>query len=155
MVEMCRIVGYRDQLVTLLLLLAENVLNIILVHFQDGYAPSNCVSFNACNVSCLYFVDHLSSYRSSTYDSSRATNVLTYGTESDSCEDQSALCTKLMPTLERLELLSEVRCPYFPFETSISCVLQMYNNLLQQLGLGVLYMLCSLDCMRTIYETLQ
>lgn len=80
MVEMCRIVGYRDQLVTLLLLLAENVLNIILVHFQD---------------------------RSSTYDSSRATNVLTYGTESESDEDQSALCTKLMPTLERLELLSE------------------------------------------------
>lgn len=38
MVEMCQIVGYRDQLVTLLLLLAENVLNIILVHFQDGYA---------------------------------------------------------------------------------------------------------------------
>lgn len=123
MVEMCRIVGYRDQLVTLLLLLAENVLNIILVHFQDRYALSNCVSFNACNGSCLYFVDHLSSYRSSTYDSSRATNVLTYGTESESDEDQSALCTKLMPTLERLELLSEVRCSYFPFNTSISWVL--------------------------------
>ncbi|KAL1816058.1 hypothetical protein ACET3Z_018632 [Daucus carota] len=80
MVQMCQIVGYRDQLVTLLLLLAENVLNIILVHFQDG---------------------------SSTYDSNRATNVLTYGTESDSDEPLSALCTKLMPTLERLELLTE------------------------------------------------
>lgn len=39
LVEMCQIVGYRDRLITLLFLLAENVLNIILVHFQDRYAP--------------------------------------------------------------------------------------------------------------------
>lgn len=38
LVEMCQIVGYRDRLITLLFLLAENVLNIILVHFQDRYA---------------------------------------------------------------------------------------------------------------------
>ncbi|KAK4343497.1 hypothetical protein RND71_036591 [Anisodus tanguticus] len=36
MLEMCQIVGDRNQLMTLLLLLAENVMNIILVHFQDG-----------------------------------------------------------------------------------------------------------------------
>lgn len=38
MLEMCRIAGNRDQLLNLLLVLAENVANIILVHFQDGYA---------------------------------------------------------------------------------------------------------------------
>lgn len=36
MVEMCQSVADRNRLVTLLLLLAENVMNIILVHFQDG-----------------------------------------------------------------------------------------------------------------------
>lgn len=36
MLEMCQIVGDRNQLMTLLLLLAENVMNIILVHFQDS-----------------------------------------------------------------------------------------------------------------------
>ena len=40
MVEMCQIVGDRDQLVTLLLLLAEHVLNVILTHFQDTYDNS-------------------------------------------------------------------------------------------------------------------
>jgi len=38
MVEMCQIVGNRDQLITLLLQLAEHVLNIILIHLQDRYA---------------------------------------------------------------------------------------------------------------------
>lgn len=37
MVEMCQIVGNRDQLITLLLQLAEHVLNIILIHLQDRY----------------------------------------------------------------------------------------------------------------------
>ncbi|XP_070003798.1 nuclear pore complex protein NUP205 [Nicotiana sylvestris] len=36
MVEMCQIIGDRNKLMTLLLLLAENVMNIILVHFQDS-----------------------------------------------------------------------------------------------------------------------
>lgn len=37
MVEMCQVAGNRDQLVTLLLPLAEQLLNVLLVHFQDGY----------------------------------------------------------------------------------------------------------------------
>ena len=37
MVEMCQVAGNRDQLITLLLPLAEHVLNVILIHFQDGY----------------------------------------------------------------------------------------------------------------------
>ena len=37
MVTMCQIAGNRDQLIILLLLLSENVMNIILFHFQDGY----------------------------------------------------------------------------------------------------------------------
>ncbi|ESQ37635.1 hypothetical protein EUTSA_v10002339mg [Eutrema salsugineum] len=41
MVEMCQIVGTRDQLITLLLQLAEHVLNIILIHFQDRSVSSN------------------------------------------------------------------------------------------------------------------
>lgn len=41
MVEMCQIVADKNRLVTLLLLLAENVMNIILVHFQDRY---KCIS---------------------------------------------------------------------------------------------------------------
>lgn len=38
MVEMCRVAGNRDQLTTLLLQLAEQVLNILLIHFQERYA---------------------------------------------------------------------------------------------------------------------
>lgn len=38
MVEMCRVAGHRDQLTTLLLQLAEQVLNILLIHFQERYA---------------------------------------------------------------------------------------------------------------------
>ncbi|CAH8279240.1 unnamed protein product [Arabidopsis lyrata] len=41
MVEMCQIVGNRDQLITLLLQLAEHVLNIILIHLQDRSVSSN------------------------------------------------------------------------------------------------------------------
>ncbi|XP_042499811.1 nuclear pore complex protein NUP205 [Macadamia integrifolia] len=35
MVEMCQVAGNRDQLISLLLPLAEHVLNIILIHFRD------------------------------------------------------------------------------------------------------------------------
>ncbi|KAA8535090.1 hypothetical protein F0562_030093 [Nyssa sinensis] len=80
MVEMCQIAGNRDQLITLLLLLSENVLNIILIHFQDG---------------------------SYLCDSSEAIKTITHGTKPDSGEDLPSLCEKLLPTLERLELLSE------------------------------------------------
>uniref|UniRef100_M4D6E4 Nuclear pore complex protein NUP205 n=1 Tax=Brassica campestris TaxID=3711 RepID=M4D6E4_BRACM len=41
MVEMCKIVGTRDQLITLLLQLTEHVLNIILIHLQDRSGSSN------------------------------------------------------------------------------------------------------------------
>lgn len=35
MLEMCRVVACRDQLIILLLPLSEHVLNIILIHLQD------------------------------------------------------------------------------------------------------------------------
>lgn len=37
MVEMCQVVGIRDQLITLLFPIAEHVLKIMLVHLQDRY----------------------------------------------------------------------------------------------------------------------
>ncbi|GAV68346.1 hypothetical protein CFOL_v3_11849, partial [Cephalotus follicularis] len=80
MVEMCRVAGNRDKLITLLLPLAEHVLNIILVHFQD----SSIIS-----------------------DTTRTGRTITYGSKSDSGEDISLLCGKLIPSLERLEALSE------------------------------------------------
>ncbi|KAF7147071.1 hypothetical protein RHSIM_Rhsim03G0247900 [Rhododendron simsii] len=80
MVEMCRIAGNRDQLINLLLVLAENVANIILVHFQDGsYLP----------------------------DPVAAMKTITYSSKPDTGEDMPSLCEKLIPTLERLESLSE------------------------------------------------
>lgn len=39
MVEMCQVVGIRDQLITIVLPLVEHVLNIFLIHFQDRYGP--------------------------------------------------------------------------------------------------------------------
>ncbi|XP_011093564.1 nuclear pore complex protein NUP205 isoform X1 [Sesamum indicum] len=38
MVSMCRVVGQRSRLIMLLLLLAENLMNIILAHFQDSHS---------------------------------------------------------------------------------------------------------------------
>ncbi|GLT26191.1 hypothetical protein SLA2020_012740 [Shorea laevis] len=80
MVEMCQVAGNRDQLVTLLLLLAEQVLNVIVIHFQDSSIAS---------------------------DTSRTVKIITYGAKSDSGQDISFLCGKLIPILERLELLNE------------------------------------------------
>ncbi|XP_021760813.1 nuclear pore complex protein NUP205-like [Chenopodium quinoa] len=80
MVEMCQIVGDRDQLVTLLLLLAENVLNVILAHFQD------------------------TSLMAGTNDT---TKLITCTSDVESKQDLSSLCGKLLPILERLELLNE------------------------------------------------
>ena len=37
MVEMCQVIGSRDQLIGLLVPLAEQVLNVILIHFQDRW----------------------------------------------------------------------------------------------------------------------
>ncbi|XP_031097713.1 nuclear pore complex protein NUP205 isoform X1 [Ipomoea triloba] len=80
MMEMCRIVGDRNKLITILLLVSENVMNIILFHFQD--------SSYECN-------------------SSESVKRLTYGSKPDTNEGFSLFCGKLISTLERLGLLSE------------------------------------------------
>ncbi|XP_061373362.1 nuclear pore complex protein NUP205 isoform X2 [Gastrolobium bilobum] len=80
MVEMCRVVTSRDQLIILLLPLSEHVLNIILIHLQESFGA---------------------------LDSTLTTNTITYGAKYDPQEDIALLCGKLVPTLERLELLSE------------------------------------------------
>ncbi|KAK9269394.1 hypothetical protein L1049_001167 [Liquidambar formosana] len=80
MVEMCEIAGNRDHLITMLLPLAEHLLNVILIHFQDGSILS---------------------------DSNEAMKKITYGGKSSSGHDLSVLYENLMPSLERLELLSE------------------------------------------------
>ncbi|KAK8523521.1 hypothetical protein V6N13_113466 [Hibiscus sabdariffa] len=80
MVEMCQVAGNRDQLISLLLPLAEHVLNVILIHFQDS---------------------------SGAFDTNESMKTITYGTKPDSGKEISVLCGKLIPLLERLELLSE------------------------------------------------
>ncbi|RWR73344.1 nuclear pore complex protein NUP205 [Cinnamomum micranthum f. kanehirae] len=80
MVEMCRVAGNRDQLTTLLLQLAEQVLNILLIHFQESTAITK---------------------------SSVTMEMVVLGSKTDSREDISFLCGKLLPILERLELLGE------------------------------------------------
>ncbi|MED6124108.1 hypothetical protein PIB30_056009 [Stylosanthes scabra] len=77
MVEMCRVVAGRDQLILLLLPLAEHVLNIILIHLQE------------CS------------------DSNLVTKTTTYSAKHDPKQDIALLCGKLVPNLERLEVLSE------------------------------------------------
>nr|XP_043623465.1 nuclear pore complex protein NUP205 isoform X2 [Erigeron canadensis] len=79
MVEMCRVAGNRDRLIILVLLLAENLLNIFLIHFQN----------------------------SSISDSSQAVKALAYGSTGEIGEDLESFCSKLIPILERLELLKE------------------------------------------------
>lgn len=80
MMEMSRVAGERDQLITLLLPLAEHVLDIILVHFREGSMAT---------------------------DNSGVTKAVTFDTHSDPRQDLSWMCGMLVPTLERLELLSE------------------------------------------------
>ncbi|TKY73179.1 nuclear pore [Spatholobus suberectus] len=80
MVEMCRVVASRDQLIILLLPLSEHVLNIILIHLQES---------------------------SVALESSLTTKTITYGAKYDAQQDVALLCGKLVPTLERLELLTE------------------------------------------------
>ncbi|XP_021276501.1 nuclear pore complex protein NUP205 isoform X2 [Herrania umbratica] len=80
MVEMCQVAGNRDQLISLLLPLAEHMLNVILIHFQDS---------------------------SGVFDASGSMKTITYGAKPDSGQEISLLCGKLIPLLERLELLSE------------------------------------------------
>ncbi|KAH1246942.1 Nuclear pore complex protein NUP205 [Glycine max] len=80
MVEMCRVVASRDQLIILLLPLSEHVLNIILIHLQES---------------------------SVALDSTLSTKTIAYGAKYDAQQDVAMLYGKLVPTLERLELLSE------------------------------------------------
>ncbi|XVF34671.1 hypothetical protein REPUB_Repub18cG0078900 [Reevesia pubescens] len=80
MVEMCQAAGNRDQLISLLLPLAEHMLNVILIHYQDS---------------------------SGVFNTNGSMKTITYGAKPDSEQDISLLCEKLIPLLERLELLSE------------------------------------------------
>ncbi|PNY03763.1 nuclear pore complex protein Nup205-like protein [Trifolium pratense] len=80
MVEMCRVVSCTDQLIVLLLPLSEHVLNIFLIHLQD----------------C-----------SDAFESTMTTKTITYGATYDPQQDFALLCGQLVPTLERLESLSE------------------------------------------------
>ncbi|TYJ97812.1 nuclear pore complex protein NUP205 [Cucumis melo var. makuwa] len=81
MIEMCKVVGNKNQMITLLLPLAEYILNVILIHFQDStFIPSGNANIKA----------------------------ISYHAESDSAQEITSLCGKLIPILERLELLSEV-----------------------------------------------
>ncbi|PWA94300.1 Nucleoporin Nup186/Nup192/Nup205 [Artemisia annua] len=79
MVEMCRVAGNRDRLIILVLLLAENLLNIFLIHFQ----------------------------KSSSSDSGEGIKAITYGSKGVVEEDLNSFCSKLLPILERLEALRE------------------------------------------------
>ncbi|KAH1131571.1 hypothetical protein J1N35_002949 [Gossypium stocksii] len=80
MVEMCQVAGNRDQLISLLLSLVEHVLNVIIIHFQDS---------------------------SGVFNTNGSMKTITYGAKPDSGQEISLLCGKLIPLLERLELLSE------------------------------------------------
>ncbi|KAK9060723.1 hypothetical protein SSX86_021429 [Deinandra increscens subsp. villosa] len=68
MVELCRVAGNIDRLIGLVLLLAENLLNIFLIHFQNSSPLSD---------------------------------------SKQGGEDLDSFCSKLLPILERLELLRE------------------------------------------------
>ncbi|CAH9123221.1 unnamed protein product [Cuscuta epithymum] len=82
MMEMCRIVGDRNRLIAILLLVSENVMNIILFHFQD------------------------SSYEC---DPTKSIKRLTYNSKPDTNNDElSFLCGKVISTMEKLGSLSEV-----------------------------------------------
>ncbi|KAM3012969.1 hypothetical protein FF2_025890 [Malus domestica] len=80
MVEMCQVVGIRDQLITIVLPLVEHVLNVFLIHFQDSSLLSNAKG---------------------------SLKTITYGAKSEQAQDMASVCGNLIRTLERLELLSE------------------------------------------------
>ncbi|KAM1360917.1 hypothetical protein COP2_026778 [Malus domestica] len=80
MVEMCQVVGIRDQLITIVLPLVEHVLNVFLIHFQDSSLLSNAKG---------------------------SLKTITYGAKSEQAQDMASACGNLIRTLERLELLSE------------------------------------------------
>ncbi|CAA0815850.1 Nuclear pore complex protein NUP205 [Striga hermonthica] len=80
MVAMCWFVGHWNRLIMLLLLLAQNLMNIILTHFHD------------------------SSYA---YRNSQSLKAITYDGPLNAKEDLPSLCGELIPILERLEIVSE------------------------------------------------
>ncbi|CAM8929010.1 unnamed protein product [Rhodiola kirilowii] len=81
MIDMCELAGVRDNLITLQLPLAEHILNVILVHFQDGTITCGVTGKNRA---ITYTAGHL-----------------------DTGNEVSNLCGNLVATLERLELLNE------------------------------------------------
>ncbi|KAG8487816.1 hypothetical protein CXB51_018635 [Gossypium anomalum] len=80
MVEMCQVAGNRDQLISLLLPLVEHILNVIIIHFPDS---------------------------SGVFNTNGSMKTVTYVSKPDSGQEISLLCGKLIPLLERLDLLSE------------------------------------------------
>lgn len=61
---------------------------------------------------CFFWLIFVSLDSAVKSDASGAMKTITYGAKSDSGEDISLLCGKLIPTLERLESLSEVCFSY-------------------------------------------
>lgn len=80
MVAMCQIVEHRNRLIMFLLLLTQNVMNIVLTHFQDSA--------------------YVSEY-------SHSMKVIAHSTQLDAKEDLHTLCGNSIPVLERLEALRE------------------------------------------------
>ncbi|XVE98317.1 hypothetical protein REPUB_Repub03eG0095500 [Reevesia pubescens] len=135
-VEMCQVTGNRDQLISLLLPLAEHILNIILIHFQDKCFLC-CLWFSNIpylallmgeivflHIFCLYvlvllpflkfalycklsYFEFLALMVSGVFDTNGSMKTITYCAKPDSGQEISSSCGKLIPPLERLELLSE------------------------------------------------
>ncbi|KAI4380661.1 hypothetical protein MLD38_006828 [Melastoma candidum] len=78
--EMCQAAAKKERLLTLLLPLAEQILNIILIHSQES---------------------------SILPDAKTSSRAITYGTERGVGQDVNHFCSELIQVLERLELLSE------------------------------------------------
>lgn len=60
MVGMSRIVGQRSRLIMLLLLVAQNLMNVILAHFQDRcnfyHVAFQCCKINFCLTDILFCI---------------------------------------------------------------------------------------------------
>lgn len=96
MVEMCRIAGDKEQLLTLSLHLSEHALNILMTHFQEKY---ELFYFFLLHILYSYFLIFLFLFPKCVECS-----MVKFGSV-DHC---SSMCTKLLSTLERLEQLKEV-----------------------------------------------
>lgn len=134
MVGMCRIVGHRRQLIMLLLLLAQNLMNIILAHFLDrcDFCLFITGAANSVSVPLMHFL----LYSSYAHDHSRSQKVIAYNTSIDGKEDMLSLCGSLISVLEGLELLSEVCSQYWYFAWGIFNPIDYSSIFLQQIRLG-------------------